>query len=178
VDGTNTNVNVTANTVTGLLTTGIIGQNGIQISRGAKGTVDGNTVSGFTYGSTISLLSATGILVYDETGGVTITNNHVTGNDEGIGVYTDAAYDSSSNPVQVATTAVIKNNQVNGNVYLGIHIDPFATGNTIWNNTVTGNVGGWDELDEHPDFNSNNWGTDPSNFNTIGNAHAGLVFSY
>jgi hypothetical protein len=178
VDGTNTNVNVTGNTVTGLLTTGIIGQNGIQISRGAKGSVDSNTVSGFTYGATFSSLSAAGILVYDATGGVTVTNNVVSGNDEGIGVYTDPAYDSSSNPLQVATTTAIKNNKANGNVYLGIHIDPFSIGNTIWNNTVTGNVGGWDELDEHPDFNSNNWGTDPSNVNSIGTAHAGLVFSY
>lgn len=44
--------------------------------------------------------------------------------------------------------------------------------------SVTGNLAGWDELDEHPDFNSNNWGADSSNFNSVGNVHAVRVFSY
>jgi hypothetical protein len=179
VDGTNTNVNVIGNTITGLNVVGVIGQNGIQISRGAKGTVDGNTVSGFTYGSTLADLSAAGILIYN-TVGVQVTNNTVSGNDEGIAVYHAPVYVDGSPDFaeQFPTNVTVRYNQAVNNVYLGIHIDPFSTGNTIWNNTVTGNNGGWDELDEHPDFNSNDWGNDPSQYNTIGVAHAGLVFTY
>ncbi len=177
VDGTNTNVNVTGNTITGLNVVGVVGQNGIQISRGAKGTVDGNNISGFTYGSTMANLSAAGILVYGITGGVTVSNNTLYGNDEGIGVYTDAAY-TSGTPVQVATTTVIKNNTASNNVYLGIHIDPFSKGNTIWSNTAHGNPG-WDLLDEHSDLTFNDWwGTLPSNANIFDTAWIGLVFSY
>jgi Right handed beta helix region len=183
VDGDATNVTVTGNTVTGLNVVGIIGQNGIQISRGARAVVDSNNVSGFRYGDTFSNLSAAGILVFDVVGGnLTITNNTVSGSDEGIGVYHTPAYLADGTTVDYNTqfnvAATIKKNQVNNNVYLGIHIDPFSKGSTIWNNTVTGNAGGWDELDEHPDFNSNDWGSDPSQYNTVGTVHAGLVFTY
>ncbi len=172
VDGDGTTVNVTGNTVTGLNVIGVVGQNGIQISRNARGVVDSNKVSGFRYGDTLNALSAAGILVYDVSGSIAITNNTVSGNDEGIAVY------SADTSKQNATKTTIKYNDASNNVYLGIHIDPFSTGNTIWNNTVKGNDGGWDELDEHPDFNSNDWGSTPEQYNSIGTAHAGLVFSY
>lgn len=180
VDGDGTNVTLSKNTVTGLQVVNVVGQNGIQISRGATGTVDSNTVSGNIYGVTLQDLSADGILLYDVVGGVTVTNNSVSGNDEGIGVYSDAAYDSSSNPVQVATKVSIKNNHATNNVYLGIHIDPFSSGNTIWDNTDTGNNGGWDDLDEHPNYTFNDWGSDPSQYDTVGisGRHVGLVFTY
>jgi len=180
VDGDNNNVNVTGNTITGLSLIGVIGQNGIQISRGAKGTLDSNKISGCWYGSTFSSIAAAGILLYDPDGGLTLTNNEVTDNDQGIVISHSPKRLANNAPdfsFQFQTNVVLKKNKVTNNRFLGIHIDPFSSGNTIWNNIVTGNPN-WDELDEHPDFNSNNWGTDPSNFNTIGTAHAGLVFSY
>ena len=180
-DGDLTNVTISKNVVTGLSIPNVVGQNGIQVSRGAIGTVDSNVVSGNIYGSTLLLESADGIVLYDNSGSVTVTNNTVSGNDEGIGVYTDAAYSGPSNndPVQVATHVAIKNNRVINNVYLGIHIDPFSSSNTIWNNTVTGN-GAWDDLDEHKDYTSNDWGAVPSQQDTLGfqGKHVGLVFSY
>jgi hypothetical protein len=175
VDGAGTNVNVLGNIVTGQNLAAVNGQNGIQISRGALSLVNGNTATGNIYGTSLALDSADGILLYDVVGGVTATNNTVSGNDEGIGLYTDTTNYTS----QTATNETIQYNQAINNVYLGIHIDPFSSGNTIWNSTATGN-GTWDELDEHPDFTSNNWGTIPSEYNTLGTAgaHAGLVFTY
>ena len=172
VDGTGTNVSVLNNTVIGQNIPAVNGQNGIQISDGALSLVNGNTVTGNIYGTSLGLLSADGILLYDVVGGVTVTNNTASGNDEGIGIYTD-----TSCTTQTATNETVKYNQAINNVYLGIHIDPLSSGNTIWNNTATGN-GTWDELDEHPDFTYNNWGTIPSQYNTLGTAgaHAGLVF--
>jgi hypothetical protein len=165
VDGTGTNVSIVGNTVTGQNTTGINGQNGIQISHGAIGTIDSNKVSNNRYASTPLTMSAAGILVYDIVGGVTITNNTVTGNDEGIGVYSD---------LPTATNVTIKNNTSNTNAVLGIHIDANSSGNTIWLNTVQNN-GVYEEADEHADWNENNWGTDPSNYNILGpsGVHAG-----
>jgi parallel beta-helix repeat protein len=175
VDGIGTNVNVVSNVVTGQNIPAVNGQNGIQISRGAFSLVNGNTVNGSVYGTSLASVSADGILLYDVVGGVTVTNNTVSGNDEGIGIYTD----TTNYTTETATNVTIQNNQAINNVYLGIHIDPFSTGNTIWNNTATSN-GTWDELDEHPDFTYNNWGTIPSQYNTLGTAgaHVGLVFTY
>ena len=64
-------------------------------------------------------------------GGVTVTNNMVTGNDEGIGVYSDGP---------TATNVVIKNNTASRNAVLGIHIDANSTGNTIYTNTALNNA--------------------------------------
>ena len=116
VDGAGTNVNVLGNLVTGQNQTLINGQNGIQMSRGALGLVNNNTVSDNIYANPATPLnvSADGILLYDITGGVTVGNNTVTGNDEGIGIYSDAT---------AATNAVVENNTANENAVLGIHVD-------------------------------------------------------
>ena len=114
VDGAGTNVNVLGNIVTGQNLAAVNGQNGIQISRGAIGLVNGNTATGNIYGTSLALDSADGILLYDVVGGVTVTNNIVSGNDEGIGLYSDGP---------TATNVVIKNNTANKNAVLGIHID-------------------------------------------------------
>ena len=159
VDGDGTNVSVVGNFIAGQNQTGVSGQNGIQISRGALGLVDGNTVSYNRYGDTPATQSAAGILVYNIVGGVTVTNNVLTGNDEGIGVYSDAP---------TATNVIIKNNTVSNNTVLGIHVDANSSGNTIWMNTAQKNTA-YDAADEHPDLTSNNWGTDaPSHNNAIG----------
>lgn len=167
VDGPTTNVIVSGNTVTGQNVAGVNGQNGIQISRGATSAVTGNTVSKNLYGSSVCTVSADGILLYDETGGVLVTSNKVTANDEGIGVYSDSS---------AMSNAYITSNQVFANVYLGIHIDPNSGGNVIEFNAIYANgagVGGYDETDETGSWTSpNNWGTDPSNYNILGNGGA------
>ena len=120
MDGAGTNVNVLGNLVTGQNQTLINGQNGIQMSRGALGLVNNNTVSDNIYANPATPLnvSADGILLYDITGGVTVGNNTVTGNDEGIGIYSDAT---------AATNAVVENNTANENAVLGIHVDANST---------------------------------------------------
>jgi hypothetical protein len=162
VDGAGTNVSVVGNLVTGQNQAGVNGQNGIQISRGALGLVNTNTVSNNLYASPATPLnvSADGILIYDIVGGVTVTNNTVTGNDEGIGIYSDTT---------AATNVAITNNAVNTNAVLGIHVDANSSGNTIFTNTAKSNIV-FDLADEHPDLTSNDWGfspPDPASDNNI-----------
>jgi len=161
VDGDGTNVSVVGNSVIGQNAPGILGQAGITVSRAATGLVDSNTVLANRYGNTPLTMGATGIKLYDLTGSVTVTNNTVTGNDEGIGVYTDSA-------PSVATNLAIKNNVANTNAVIGIHVDAASTGNTVWLNTIQ-NSGVYEEADEHIDWTFNNWGTG-ANSNILGPA--------
>jgi len=153
VDGAGTNVSVVGNVVTGQNTPSVSGQNGIQISRGALGAVTNNVVLNNLYASPATPLnmSADGILVYDITSGVTVTNNTVTGNDEGIGIYSDT---------NAATNVTVENNTVTKNI-VGIHTDMFSTANTIWLNTARNNSV-FDLADEHSDLSYNNWNLTPS----------------
>jgi parallel beta-helix repeat protein len=178
VDGVGTNVSILGNVVTGQNKAGVNGQNGIQISRGALGPVNGNVVINNLYAAppTPLNISAAGILVYDIAGGVTVTNNTVTGNDEGIGVYSDTT---------AATNVTVENNAVNKNAVVGIHADMYSMGNTIWMNTAQNN-GVYDLADEHSDLSSNNWDLTPTppytvvtpiDSNTYGTVNV-LPFSY
>jgi hypothetical protein len=78
VDGTGTAVNVEDNVVTGQGMIDWIGQNGIQISRGATALVAGNTVSGNWY--TPKSYVACGLLFFDA-GGVKQHDNTLFGNE-------------------------------------------------------------------------------------------------
>jgi parallel beta-helix repeat protein len=92
-------------------------------------------------------------------GGVSVTNNTVSANDEGIGIY------SLPSPTNIP----IMSNTVFNNAFLGIHIDANSGGNTVELNTIYGNSE-YDEVDETGSWSSpNNWGTDPSNYNILGN---------
>ena len=161
VDGDNNRVNVISNFVTGQDQPAYINaQNGIQMSRGAVGVVDSNTVLYNRFGVDLYSMGAAGILLYDVTGGLTVTNNTVTGNDEGIGVYGDPGS-------LVATTKVaLMNNSVNSNAILGIHLSADTSANTIWANTAQSN-GVYDAADEHPDLTSNDWGTSVASHNNV-----------
>ncbi|MBK7455579.1 MAG: right-handed parallel beta-helix repeat-containing protein [Anaerolineales bacterium] len=91
VDGTGSNANITGNTVTGIGTTAITAQNGIQISRGATATLLGNNVTGNSFhleGSPWDW-GAAGILLY-QSGSVTMSGgNAISGNDQNL--YIDSA---------------------------------------------------------------------------------------
>lgn len=87
VDGVGSEAIVSDNTVIGAGPTDAIAQNGIQISRGASATVEGNRVSAHDY-SPASYTSA-GILIFTpgvnlDDGEITINANTVTGNEIGI----------------------------------------------------------------------------------------------
>jgi hypothetical protein len=99
--GTGLTVAVTGNTVTGSGATGVIAQNGIQVSGGATGTVDGNTVSNNSY--TGAGWSATDILV--SSANVDITGNHLNNGMLGL-YYIDGSGTISGNTVSATTSGV------------------------------------------------------------------------
>ena len=92
VNGPGAAVTISGNTVTGEGPVAYIAQNGIQVGRGATGTITGNTVTGNAY-TGANNASSTGILVFGGgvygpiTTGVSITNNTLTNNDMGVYVY-------------------------------------------------------------------------------------------
>lgn len=79
VNGTNANVSVIGNTVIGLGLVNFIAQNGIQISRGAQGSVTANNVSANAYAGANGA-SSCGILVYGGQGDPLTTNISVSAN--------------------------------------------------------------------------------------------------
>ena len=83
IDNTGSMATITNNTVTGAGTTSITAQNGVQISRGATATINGNTISGNSFHLTGSEWDwgAAGILLY-QSGAVSLTGgNNLSGND-------------------------------------------------------------------------------------------------
>ena len=96
VDGPGSTADISHVTVTGAGATPGIAQNGIQLSRGATGSVTGSSVSGNNYTGTGGASSA-GILVFGGCGmplvqHAKINGNRLNGNDNGIGLYN---YDTS-----------------------------------------------------------------------------------
>jgi parallel beta-helix repeat protein len=218
VDGLNTNVTVTGNTVTGQNTPGINGQNGIEVARNAKGTVSNNTVSNAAYfiacptnasdpnfalcnqsGTPVGPKnsSAAGILLYDVNGGVTVSNNTVTGSDIGIWVGGDGP-----NSTNGSTNVLLKGNTVSSNRAAGIFIDTSSTSIQIYSNSthlngkdalnnITGFVDsnfaqgyGYDLVDENTNEFLNDWGYSgapgaaPNSFDTNWGNGKGLLLNY
>lgn len=100
VDNTGTDAVITGNIVTGEGPTTATAQNGIQVSRGASASVNGNTVSGDDY--TPSSDFATGILLY-QSGAVTVTGNTVRATE--IALWTDTP----------STLGSVRSNNLTGN---------------------------------------------------------------
>ena len=68
------------NTIIGIGATGLTAQNGLQIGN-AQGVIDGNSISGLGY--TGGTYSSSGIIAYEPTGPLAITNNDITGTGAG-----------------------------------------------------------------------------------------------
>ncbi len=153
VNGTNADVDVTGNTVTGLGPVPFIAQNGIQFGYGASGSATGNTVLGNSYTGTNDAVS-TGILVVGGPGygaayttGLQVVRNTLAGND--VGVYLSnltADYGIPTVPtnIKVVNNTISNNalNNVSGNGYpdgyqAGIS-DYYGVNDKIINNTVSG----------------------------------------
>jgi hypothetical protein len=118
---------ITGNTVTGsgfLPASNAIAQNGIQVSFGAGGVVDGNTVSELGLQRTDAVASY--ILAFNAAEGVQVTNNTIQGVDDPAG--TAGIYVSN------ADGAVVTGNQIDS-ILFGV---TFASG--FDDPTVTGNV--------------------------------------
>ncbi len=135
----------------GVLTS--IGQNGIQISRGATAQIGSrfkpNTVTGNEYNpGPVS----SGIILY-QSNAVTIQYNQVTSNDYGIISLDAAGLDVEHNDVSgspgygididedtVGTNgAKVANNKSNNNMVDGIYVSPLSTNNKLNSNTMSGN---------------------------------------
>ena len=89
VDNAGSSATILGNTITGAGTTAIIAQNGIQISRGATGSLTGNTVSGNSYHLVGNQFDwgSTGILLF-QSGNVSLNGgNNLTGNDQNYYAY-------------------------------------------------------------------------------------------
>ena len=125
VDGPGSSATIHNSQIDGGGPTTLIGRNGIQISRGATGTITANTIKNNQYTGTGNA-SDCGVLTYGGAGdeldnNVVVNNNTLTNNDIGICF-------NNYNPAGNAPSDTANNDQ--------------ATNNTISNSAVT-NVSGW-----------------------------------
>jgi hypothetical protein len=158
-DGSGTVATITTNYIVGIGATPLIGQNGIQMSFGARGKITSNTVTDDVYVNPSdcytttpnSCYSATGILLYDSGGTsanpVSITDNTVSNTQGGIVAVTDgnetADYNTVSSNKVTATPAIV----VTGYTYLLDGIDLCSDNNTANSNSVFYSAGAGVHLD-------------------------------
>jgi hypothetical protein len=186
-DGTGMVATITGNYVVGIGATTLIAQNGIQLSDGAAGKIESNTVTDDAYSNpsdcytnNVPCYSATGILLYDSGGSsgsmVTISGNTVSNTQGGIVVVTDGAETADYNTVtsnKVTTTPAIV---VTGYTYLLDGIDLCSNHNTATSNTVFNSSGSGVHLDSsctEPGGGASGIGTASSNI--VNEACAGVL---
>jgi hypothetical protein len=147
VDGPGSQAQIQSSNIDGGGQNPIIARNGIQISRGATGQVQNNSVNNNEYTGPGSFASATGILVFGGCGdptdnNVQINNNSLTNNDTGVD---DVNYDptcttapSNQTNNQVHDNTIVKNDGVTNNspftdefgrAYTGYQVGVGNTGN-------------------------------------------------
>ena len=136
----------------------IIGQNGIQISRGATGMVESNFVADNSYTGTAPNASSGGILIFGGCGdplstGVEVAGNVLSNND--VGIYfnnyssaTDCSAPTSQNTNNKASNNTISNDAITNKssfststaTYSGYQagIDDIGQNDSISHNTITG----------------------------------------
>lgn len=137
-------VNVIGNTVAGAGPITTTAQNGIQVSNGATGTVEGNTVSGNNY--TPASWCATGIMLLDADSAL-VRGNALDGNLCDLYAQTNGSTISGNNipaalsyPFSVlGDDNVIDKNYVNGSLYDAIYND--GINNTYTCNRISNNLG-------------------------------------
>jgi hypothetical protein len=163
-DGAGTTIVVASSTVDGGGQTATIARNGIQISRGATGHVQNNTVENNEYTGTSGFASATGVLVFGGCGdplsvNVSISGNTIENNDAGVVL---GNYSGDPSCVASATTPTnnrVSNNSISksdgetnqspfsdeaGNDYTGYQVGIGVTGDgdRLTGNTITGTIVG------------------------------------
>ena len=163
VDGSGSKADISGSTITGGGPTApfgtIIGQNGIQISDGATGNINGNRISGNAY-SGDGYASATGILIwggwgYPLTTGVQISNNTLYNNDIGVALVNyssdgsgastsrtdDSVYGNYIFSSAVTNVSGLCNNTVScGGAFIGYQagIEDIGNGDSIFYNQING----------------------------------------
>jgi cysteine-rich repeat protein/parallel beta-helix repeat protein len=135
-EGAGSSATITGNTVTGAGPITTTAQNGIQIRRGATGSITNNVVTGNAYNG--PTYSALGIGVTNAGSGVVIQGNIVSSNGANIYCY-------GSDGIQVLDNQVIDSSPMDANGYAGITVLSAGVplnGITISGNTVRNNVQG------------------------------------
>jgi hypothetical protein len=84
LSGNNLTVSVSGNSVTGAGAINFNAQNGIQVSYGATGSINGNTITGFSY-TIPTVATSCGVLVY-QASGIVITSNNIV-HEAQVGIY-------------------------------------------------------------------------------------------
>jgi hypothetical protein len=135
VDGTGSSVKISKSVVTGAGATDQIGQNGIQISDGAVGSITTSTISGNECdasgcGSNGLDDQATGVLFYGAGAGTSLTKSTLTGNDLGVYYLSLAASEPTSPEVSIS------GNTFSSNRYEGVQLDQGKA--SVTKNTVQG----------------------------------------
>jgi hypothetical protein len=156
IDGPGSTADVRDTTVQGGGRVPYIAQNGIQISRGATGSVRTSAITGDAYTGP-NLASSVGILVYGGCGdpldiGVQFVNNTLTNND--VGVSFNNYSDDCSGPASVETLGKVTNNSITNDAvtnfcpygYVGcagyvtyqVGIDDVGNGDKLDGNKISG----------------------------------------
>jgi hypothetical protein len=137
VDGQGSRANVSLNTVTGggrgAPFGAITAQNGIQISRGAGGTVLGNTVSNNSYTGPNGAASG-GVLVFGGAGDPLTTNVTVGGNllvNNDVGIYLNNYNAAGDGPAATRTNVTAIGNRIKNDAVT--NVGPFSTFPTVQN---------------------------------------------
>ncbi len=187
LDNTGSYALIVANTITGVGPNAIVAANGIQISRGATGVVQGNVVSlnSYTAGGG---WKAGGMITYQAGAGVLFRENESKNNDDGfIGADTAATtllnnnfHNNGSGIVLESagsSNTVIMSNKIESNAE-GIRLaDDMGTGNSAHYNSIVGNTA-WGVQNDHVsnsfDASSNWWGS-PAGPGGANNGVTGLV---
>lgn len=184
-DGSGTVATISSNYIVGIGATTLIGQNGIQMSFGARGKITANTVTDDVYVNSSdcypgNCYSATGILLYDSGGisgnPVSITDNTVSNTQGGIVAYTDGAetadYNTVSSNKVTSTPAIV----VTGATYLLDGIDLCSDNNTANSNTVFYSSGAGVHLDSScTDGGAASGANSSAASNTVNEACAGVL---
>jgi parallel beta-helix repeat protein len=150
LNGEGSSAKIQNNTVTGLSRVDFIAQNGIQVSRGATGDVNNNTVSGNAY-TGANGASSGGILIYGGCGdplttGVDVKNNTLVNNDVGIFLFNGdptcngapATPTNNSAHNNTITNDAVTNTSGDGARGYQAGIDDVGNGDEITNNTISG----------------------------------------
>jgi len=164
VDGIGSSATIQNNDITGAGPTAVIAQNGIQISRGAKGVLQKNKVSDHVYSP--GTVSSTGVLLFEAGAGVDIKENDIDDNDVGVYGQTAADAEITKNTISGSTfdgidllvnstNNAVKSNKVSGSGLDGIYIDVGSIDNQIKQNVLSNNT----EHDAHDDNppDANDW---------------------
>ena len=134
IDGAGSFGKIAGNTMDGGGDHNIIAKNGVQISRGASAKVEKNRIFNHYYSGAgpppasdgDDSNDATGVLVFQVDGGVTVHENTLTFNDIGFVIFD-------------ATSVLIDHNVANSNVFDGLRADEDAVGNTFDGNQASSN---------------------------------------